>query len=80
MFLSGNTSSVTDKKSKDEDPPIGIDYIEKLYISLATTAMFTLGYFIFSKWFVQWIFDKFMASHGIEVEWNIINFAKKAIV
>lgn len=84
MFLTDSSYMANSGKQKkpepEKKPEIDMDMIQKVYINLATSIFFFAGYYIISKWVVQWMINKFFPGSDVKAEWNILSFIKRAIV
>ena len=64
------------RNGNKKDPKSMLELLERIYIKIATSVFFTVGYFILSKYFLNWISMRYFPEANIRFQWNVLNFVE----
>lgn len=54
-----------------------MDKLERTYIKISTSVMFSLGYFFLSRLFLNWVSNKYFPESEMNFQWYILDFVKE---
>jgi hypothetical protein len=78
--LKNSESSDSEQEDPKEVMKRHMEKVERMYIRVFRSVGFLLGYFLLSRYFLNWISRRFWPEDEIVFRWNIIEFAKNFIV